>query len=168
MQAYLCNPRFPARYRLLVAIAAACFLAGCGSGGPPIEKTYPVKGKITLDGQPFGPARLSLQPKNTGSKDAAGEVDAAGNITVTTYNAGDGAPAGTFTAYIPPGGNNSGKPIPGVYESPTESPLRVTISEKGGDFTLELQSSAGPANEGQSTIPAGLDPSKMAMPSPGK
>lgn len=138
-------------------------LTGCGSSGPPIEKTYPVNGKVTLDGQPFGPARIALQAQKQGGKDAAGEVDAQGNVKVTTYNPGDGAPAGTFVVYIPPG--SSQKPIPNIYESPTESPLRVTVSEKGAEFTLELKSSAGPmASTGQTTIPAGIDPAKMGMP----
>ncbi len=149
---------------LVAAILTGFVLSGCGGGGGSTEKTYPVKGKITLDGKPFGPANIVFSPIAKGARDCVGQVDAEGNVTVTTYQAGDGAPAGEFRVYVPPAA--SATPIPAVYQSATESPLRVKVSESGGEFSLAMDSSAGPPAMigSQQTIPPGMDPSKAAMP----
>lgn len=128
-------------------LLALLVLAGCG-GSDRLE-TYPVKGKLLLDGEPFGPTAVRLMPLNKSEDEevrtVAGEADENGNLTFTTYERGDGAPAGEYrvttglTMAPPP------RPFPEVYRKFDESPLTVSIEPKElNEVTIEMDSSAGP------------------------
>jgi len=41
-----------------VVLAAFALAGGCSSGGRPAEKTYPVSGNVTLDGQPLAEGEI--------------------------------------------------------------------------------------------------------------
>ena len=65
----------------LVVLGLVCVgLVGCGGAGGP--KLTPVKGKVTLDGQPLAGATVNFMPE-TGPV-ALGVTDAGGNYTLNT------------------------------------------------------------------------------------
>jgi hypothetical protein len=77
-------------------------LAGC-SGGDGRVPVYPVAGKVTVGGEVpegalivFYPAEEAGQPEHRPSA----KVEPDGRFKLTTYDAGDGAPAGDYTAVI--------------------------------------------------------------------
>jgi hypothetical protein len=82
---------------------ALLLVAGCGDG---IEKVsvVAVKGKLYVDDKPHGPATMVLYPIPAGEDDqrpaVSGEVTADGSFTLTTYDAGDGAPPGEYTVQL--------------------------------------------------------------------
>lgn len=82
---------------------AVCFCAvvGCGGDEPFRKATSPVKGKVTVNGAaPGSEIQMECHPVNgmdtqhpTASQAA---VDAEGNFSISTYEAGDGIPAGDY------------------------------------------------------------------------
>src|SRR6186713_708922 len=80
-----------------VVLGVALALAGCGSNGR--LPVYPVSGKLTINGVPakgcvvtFVPA----EPALAGVVLPTGKVDESGKFELTTYETGDGAPAGDY------------------------------------------------------------------------
>lgn len=142
---------FRTHFSVLTLIAVLTSV-GCGesSDEPARVQLFPASGNLTMDGKPFGPATLRFVPENSGTEEApargfVGVVDADGKVTVTTYEGGDGAPSGTYkvTAFSSAG---TAKPIPGIYESETRTPLKVLIADIAGEdankFTIDLNSKA--------------------------
>jgi hypothetical protein len=86
----------------LVSLLAVCLLhAGCG-GKSDRPRLYPVKGRLLVQGQPAAGARLALTP--TENADPAlwkmgyptAIVQADGSFAFSSYEEGDGAPAGNY------------------------------------------------------------------------
>src|SRR5262245_26572551 len=76
------------------------FLGGCGSGKIPV---YPVSGQLLVKGKPAEGAFLVFHPKDGGgpeSKRPYATTDAEGKFNVSTYDTGDGAPAGTYKVTV--------------------------------------------------------------------
>jgi hypothetical protein len=93
----------PAVVAVRPAIAFALLVvAACGEGKTP--KTYAVKGKILVDGQPAKDCQVSLQ--RTGGPQLAipatpsGLTDENGEFQLTSYVANDGAPEGEYVVKI--------------------------------------------------------------------
>lgn len=147
-----------------------CMLAlvGCGSGE---QAVYPASGTLTLDGKPFGPAIVVFQstaPVEKGAEQKApgGQADASGNVTLTTYKPGDGAPAGEYRVYLPANPMNPGQALPQIYQDPKTSGLTVKVEPKSeagaNEFKIELKLSAGPlARPIGSPTATGIDPALM-------
>lgn len=149
-------------------LGAALLLAGCGgSSGPPKATVYPVKGKLTLDGEAIGPASFLMLPtvydKANPRPAPAGAVDAEGNITISCYAKGDGAPEGDYQIqFVPSLAGAPKKPIPQIYFNPSGSGINVKIDKKSApeanELTLALDS------KGKS---AGMSPGSAATARPG-
>lgn len=123
-----------------IFIAALLALAspGCDrpSEGPP---TYPVQGVLKVDGKPAEGAQVILHP--AGGKDfdqrgarPTGRVEADGTFRMTTYQIGDGAPAGRYvvTVYWAEYAESlepSPDRLKGRYGDPAKSTLNVEIQE---------------------------------------
>lgn len=114
---------------------------------------YAAKGKLTLDGEPNGPAAFLMVPtqqdKEHPKPTVSGIVDSTGSITLSCYANGDGAPAGEYDVHFTPSlvGGASDKPIPVIYGTPGGgSGLKIKIEEKSGDafndVSLALDSKA--------------------------
>lgn len=124
-----------------VIASAALSTIGCGGGDIPKLPVYKTTGKLTLDGKPFGPAAVLLVPTKTGDekkdkllRSVAGEADAQGNITFTSYAKGDGAPAGSYNVAVMPSLMAPAKdPIPNPYLKPESSGIQVKIEGKDGN-----------------------------------
>jgi hypothetical protein len=147
-------------------------VAGCGGNAVPgAVKTFPVAGTISLDGNGFGPARLIFTPDAADAPRPTGMADASGKITVTTYAAGDGLPAGTYKVTISPDPMTKTPQHPQLYDNSATSTLTVTVTDKGpNEFKLAMDSKAGPASAGPASsippgaLPQGVDPSKAYGP----
>jgi hypothetical protein len=82
--------------RGLIALAVLAFIAGCNQS--PYELA-PVRGTVTIDGQPFTSGRVMFAPAAAGEqrktgKPAFGLLAADGSFELTTYEEGDGAVVG--------------------------------------------------------------------------
>lgn len=86
----------------LALMVASCFAASCSQSDTNRKETYPVTGRVLVDGQPAEMVQVTLH-------DDAG-VDKAmptfsttftgpdGKFSLSTYEEGDGAPPGDYTA----------------------------------------------------------------------
>jgi hypothetical protein len=105
---------------------------------------HPVKGSVYLDGVPAVNATvvfylLGADPKKpTRAGDALVEPD--GSFVMSTYAAGDGAPAGKYIVTVTRGKLSPSQEIPAKYARPATSPLRVEVKSGVNEFTLELKS----------------------------
>lgn len=119
-------------------------LATAGCGGPaeadrPVVELQPVRGQLLVDGKPAPGALVTLHPRNQsalGFVSPFGEVAEDGSFTITTYEPGDGAPAGEYTATVSwpvllnPGRSEpeyGPEQLPPHYLSPDSSGLGVVI-----------------------------------------
>jgi serine/threonine-protein phosphatase CPPED1 len=113
------------------------------------KPVYAVHGKVLLDGAPVEGATVTLYTHDAKDKklkrmsDALTEAD--GTYRISTYSAGDGAPAGDYAVTVvkrQPPFDEEAKPGPNVlpdrYASPEKTPLRMLVTEGSFDYTLRL------------------------------
>lgn len=82
---------------LLCAALLAVACSGCGSDGR--LPTYPVEGQVIINGQPASGCTVTLVPSDpqlARQMMPGGTTDSSGNFQLTTYETGDGAPAGQY------------------------------------------------------------------------
>jgi hypothetical protein len=80
---------------LLLGLAFFTFVVGCGSGKPKVE---PVRGKVTIDGQPLTEGTIVFHPSQ--GRPALGMVQQDGSYVLTTLHESDGALAGEHRVTI--------------------------------------------------------------------
>jgi hypothetical protein len=83
--------------RPAAVLAFALALAGCGSNGR--LPTYPVSGELTINGAPAKGCVVTFVPADpalSGVVLPTGKVTDSGKFELTTYETGDGAPAGDY------------------------------------------------------------------------
>jgi hypothetical protein len=139
--ALVSHVRLPSRSHVAATLLLAALLTalGCGSKHADRLAVFPVSGRILWDGRPLPNAFVVLHPQ--GPQDlraitARGQTDQDGNFRVTTYEAGDGAPAGAYAvtvAYhqlITTGGGYEPGPnvLPPKYASPQTTDLTVHVA----------------------------------------
>jgi len=137
----------------VVAAVAVLVIAGC-SRQPASNRpqTVPVKGRITLGGQPLAGATISFQPDGKGNG-ASGISDDSGGYALSTFAAKDGAVAGKYKVAVTkmdgaPSGkdmNESGYAPPTASSPPPKSlvPAQYADPAKSG---LTAEVTAGAAN----------------------
>ncbi|MBU6276673.1 MAG: hypothetical protein KGQ61_08545 [Planctomycetes bacterium] len=154
--------RFLVSHLLVVASATALLVVPACSSGPKRPPTIKVSGKVTINGTPVPKATVSFLSTVAGGRPAVGITDDAGQYTLTTFTAGDGAIAGDYgvaiikveegagstvgTAnteqYIPPEGMKEPPPvkslIPVRFNNPRESGLKATVGSGNNTFDFEL------------------------------
>lgn len=152
------SPRF---LSIAIALGVSLVAPGC-SGGPKRPATVKVSGKVTMGGTPVPRATVSFQPNGQGGRAAVGVTDDAGQYSLTTFSAGDGAVAGDYgvaivkmeegaaagagTAntdqYIPPEGMKEPPPakslIPTRFNEARTSGLRVSVGSGPNTFDFDL------------------------------
>jgi hypothetical protein len=81
--------------------------AACSSPPPPPDPdrkaTFPVSGRLLLDGEPLAGVTVVFHRRSAaGVKQtySYGKTDATGGFKLSTYEAGDGAPAGRYTVTV--------------------------------------------------------------------
>ena len=143
----------PVRVARWVSVAAVVCLAAlassCSNGRKPV---FPVHGQV-LDAsrKPAVGALVIFHPVNADPKDPLkplGKVDESGRFALTTYVAGDGAPAGDYTITLTwptpkktPFDPEGGDQLQGRYAKPERSTQRFTVESKPDNEvpTIQLQ-----------------------------
>jgi hypothetical protein len=134
----------------LAAVVVA--LAGCGKRD--WLETYPVTGKVLVDGKPAKGAMVSFHPKTqVGNKSyvPSAQADDNGEFSLATYMTGDGAPAGEYDVTVvwpvrfnPISTLWEGDKLSGRYASREKSTLRVTVEKQPQQLPpFDLSSGAG-------------------------
>jgi len=86
-----------------VALSVVAMATGCGKAGPERVPVFPVEGAVTFEGKPIPGAMIVLHPKHGASADLPtprASVVKDGSFRFTTYDAGDGVPAGDYVATV--------------------------------------------------------------------
>ncbi len=105
--------------KLSTLVLLTVVAAGCG-GGANFPKTYPVTGKVTVNGKPIEGAMVTFQLES-GKENAIGTTDKNGEFTLSMFQPGDGAVPGQYriaVSKLPPGTTSAaGTPPPGQIGS---------------------------------------------------
>jgi hypothetical protein len=132
---------------LLVPLA---LVGGCGSKESR-KPVYPVRGKVLVAGKPAVKAQVTFHPLNDPNNPLRpnADVEADGTFTLSTFTAGDGAPAGEYAvtvlwleSTVATGGDAETGPdkLGGRYSKPETSGLRVQVREGSNDLaTFQLK-----------------------------
>lgn len=129
--------------RSAIVVIVLLFAVGCGGDDGKLE-VHPTGGMLSLDGEPFGPTSIRLIPVEEGGHSVVGKADELGMTTFTTYDIGDGAPAGDYVVVIGMEMTAPPKPFPAVYQDRAESPLKVTVSAgQENNLLLDMDSGVG-------------------------
>jgi hypothetical protein len=113
-------------------ITASAWAIGCGSGRPPV---YPVQGQVRWKKQIPEGAHVVFHPVGKTGTDVvrpAGLVDRDGKFVLTTYAAGDGAPAGDYDVtvewWVSPGRDLPAvNKLPAAYARAESSRMQVKV-----------------------------------------
>ena len=125
------------RRELIFILAVASGLACTGCGEDWQAQTYPAHGRITINGEP--PAGAVVELRSTGEQPDVrnsrpwGIVQQDGTYTLSTYEQGDGAPAGDYKVVVrwPPDVSQPSLAdrLSGAYASSEKSQWSVSITE---------------------------------------
>lgn len=83
---------------LLAGVCLSCL--ACGEEGPPRKETYPVTGEVHVDGEPAN--YLAVTCHDTKGLDSTSPTTSSaftgedGKFSISTYESGDGVPAGEY------------------------------------------------------------------------
>jgi len=123
----------PGLFTVLILI-----LTGCSQQETRVP-TYPVRGRVTVDGQPPGSA-LQIECHPVVGMDTRNptvsrtESDEAGNFKISTYAAGDGVPAGDYvltatwlTFNLMSRDYTGPDKLNGRYSDPQTSSVKITV-----------------------------------------
>jgi hypothetical protein len=129
------KPRWIALFALVVSLPAC---------GPSHKSVYSAKGRVTdADGKPAVGAlvvftRINSDPNDREVVTATGKVDESGEFTLTTYDAGDGAPEGEYMVAVTwPEEKKTPSPGPGpdrlqgAFADPAITKLRRKVDKSG-------------------------------------
>jgi hypothetical protein len=153
----LCSFRWAIGSAFLVC---AVLLTGCSN----TNAVYPVKGKISFEGQPMmGGGSIALYPlSGQKGKMAGGIVAEDGSYVLTTNREGDGSMPGEFRVVITqqteqepeatPDGQAPAKAksvpqanrIPNVFSDPIHSPTKITVKPENNEINIDLKRSDVP------------------------
>ncbi len=136
---------FHSRFSIALSLLTPLAIVGCGESAPSHVATYPVEAPITFRGKPTPGACISFHPVTPTEEVPAprGVVTRDGQLQVSTFNGGDGAPEGEYVLTVQwnrlvrRGDEVVAGPnvIPRKYTSPQTSNLRVRIA--AGDNKLD-------------------------------
>jgi len=128
----------PALFGLLVVVA----FAGCGSSSNPA--TYPVTGTVTFEGKPLAGANVGFSATDENTRGAIGVTDSEGKYSLTTFEQGDGAMAGTFKVTV------------SKFDGPeTAVQLADPSADTGGEMPADYspEASTAPARPSKNLLP---------------
>lgn len=123
-----------------VKLILAICLSGCGSNDSRLE-THPVSGSVFINGEPASGCTVTFVPRDAELRGAvipAGSTDESGTFQLTTYETGDGAPAGEYGVSLIweatswPSMNAEGGIDPVVTVRPDRLLNRLSSPEKSG------------------------------------
>ena len=122
-----------------VCALVVMFAAGCGSSSFDVA---PVSGQVTVEGKPLtGKYMVIFSPIAAGAKDragraAAGQIEADGRYSLSTYEPGDGAVVGPHrVAVVPPGEISVTTRLPGVLPED----FSVEVKAEKNEINIDLK-----------------------------
>lgn len=130
--------------------ALGVVLAGCGGSGSKLD-SIPVKGKVTLDGQPVKNARVRFIPDSADKgRSAIGDTDANGAFKLSTVRAADGIIPGAYKVDVSSletvtteskdkGQLEAASEIPAKYRDVKTSGIAFTINKGDSGKSLEIK-----------------------------
>jgi hypothetical protein len=128
--------------KLAVAFVGAASLMLCSCGGPSHEATYPVTGRILVDGQPMAGIAISAAPAVSNTEDlrsTGGHTDAEGHFQLQTFKENDGAPNGDYRLTFRKRKGLSGDEFNGRYQNTENSQVKFKVEGQAVDLgTIEL------------------------------
>ena len=131
----------------IILICGSLYLPGCARD--PIGTTYPVKGKVYLDGVPLKAGSVAFFPANQGEGapafEAAGTIKQDGTYGLSTRGK-PGALLGSYkvtvvsqTKVAPNRAGDVVSLVPKKYTNKETTPLKVEVIEKVEDGNYDLQ-----------------------------
>lgn len=123
---------------LFVAALSVCSLCSCSTKREYGKETFPVTGELYVDGQPAAQVLVKFHDVNGMDKQNPTEsstfTDEAGKFALSTFEAGDGVPAGDYIAtfmwgQLNPLSNQYGGPdkLKNKYVDPKKSEFKVKV-----------------------------------------
>lgn len=137
----------PALSSALLGFFVVVTFAGCGASNP---STYPVTGTVTYQGKPLAGANVGFSATDENTRGAIGVTDSQGKYTLTTFEQGDGAMAGTFKVTV------------SKYDRPTAPP--VQMADPSADTGSEMPADYTPETTPAAPAPKNLLPQKYFRP----
>jgi hypothetical protein len=118
---------------LSLTVVLSC--AACGSPGardPNQKPTFPARGKVFLDDEPLRNAIVTLHPLEAGANAIRSYAKSGpdGSFELSTYQPGDGVPAGRYAVTILHDADENGVRVPGRYGNPKTSGLIVEVKDE--------------------------------------
>jgi hypothetical protein len=121
---------------------SALLVLGCAESGSDLA---PVRGRVTLDGQPLAGARLRFQPETAGGSPSYGTTDQQGSYELGFKRGQPGAQIGWHVIRIESGSEagesgkkGSARTLPARYNAQSELRREVKSDEENTiDFELE-------------------------------
>jgi len=146
-----------ASWLAIIVSSLSCLLpsvSGCGQRAPADElPVYPVLGTVLVDGEPVAGIQVAFHHVARGDSEHVtypqGFTNDQGQIEISTYASGDGAPAGEYRVtfvqkpFDAISHSFSGKDkLEGRYGDPDESGILINVGpDKGNDLgTIDLSS----------------------------
>jgi hypothetical protein len=136
--------------RVLLVLGFSAGIVGCGPRTLSQKQTYPVTGKVIMNGKPVAFAIVHLTPKEGKGAEATGYTGADGTFQLRTYsnNDMDGAAPGEYDVEVEPfNGPQFMGPQPKEGEKPTQIPSEaknpgtvVVIDENTSEIEITLGS----------------------------
>lgn len=148
--------------RLALLSLSLAFAVGCGgSTNPPTE---PVTGTVTLDGKAVEGAYVTFVADDSANQSAVGVTSAEGKFALTTFDADDGAMAGSYSIMITkfdtpdggasPYGDAGGDPV--ISDDMSEAEADAARDDAYGASAEDMQKSqkAGAKHRPKNELPA--------------
>jgi hypothetical protein len=130
------RPVFPLAALGMFALLAC---AGCGSGAAEkAAELIPVKGKVTVQGQPLSTGTVRFEPDDFG-RPASGRLNADGTFVLSTHKEGDGVVAGHHRVSIT--NYDTKSKAAGALKkflTTTKKPLEADVSPEQTEFTFDI------------------------------
>jgi hypothetical protein len=126
---------------LVIAIAFGA-MQGCSGGSEDRPELFPVKGAAKYNGQSMTGGCVSLVPVTHDSRvkiPPFGLVDEDGVFQITTYETGDGAPAGDYSVTVSWSDDDVDSPsdlFKGRYRNPKKPVAKFTVKEGANEIPL--------------------------------
>jgi len=119
-----------------LALAGLFSLSGCGEAQAPRTPVFPVSGQVRVEGDSASGALVVFHSVSKTTPPASATADGEGRFKLTTYETGDGAPAGEYTVtvslrkLVTKEGSSIAGPnvLPEKFASPTTTPFKVTVA----------------------------------------
>ena len=125
-------------FRFGLMVLTSLMLCSCG-GNDYGKATFPVSGEVYVDGQPAAELSVTLHPVNGMDTEvptvSATFTKADGTFELSTFEEGDGVPAGEYVATFAWGELNpfsmtfDDSKLKGKYSDPEKSEVKITVTE---------------------------------------